>query len=112
VLVFDSSLEHQHSTLMKFSRKWFGPYVVVATHNNATYTLRELDGTILKIPVAGKWIKTFMRRDGRFNSDDIVDFETREEDEVKQHIQSQVKMRTCMNTKKIETWHIPEDVQV
>jgi hypothetical protein len=84
VLVFDSSLEHQHSTLRKFSRRWFGPYVVVATHNNATYTLRELDGTILQIPVAGKRIKKFRRRDGRFYSDDIADFETREEDEVEE----------------------------
>jgi hypothetical protein len=84
VLVFDSSLEHQHSTLRKFSRRWFGPYVVVATHDNATYTLRELDGTMLKIPVAGKRIKTFRRRDGRFYADDIADFETQEDEEVEQ----------------------------
>jgi hypothetical protein len=84
MLVFDSSLEHQHSTLMKFSRRWFGPYVVVAKHDNATYTLRELDGTMLKIPVAGKRIKTFKRRDGRFYSDDIADFAARENDEVEE----------------------------
>ena len=40
--------------------------MVVATHDNATYTLRELDGTILKIPIAGKRIKTFKRKDGKF----------------------------------------------
>jgi hypothetical protein len=84
VLVFDSSLEHQHSTLRKFSRRWFGPYVVVATHDNATYTLRELDGTMFKIPVAGKRIKTFRRRDGRFYADDIADFETQEDEKVEQ----------------------------
>jgi hypothetical protein len=84
VLVFDSSLEHQHSTLRKFSRRWFGPYVVVATHDNATYTLRELNGTMLKIPVAGKRIKTFKRRDGRFYADDIADFETQKDEEVEQ----------------------------
>jgi hypothetical protein len=84
VLVFDSSLEHQHSTLRKFSRRWFGPYVVVAAHDNATYTLRELDDTILKIPVAGKQIKTFRRRDDRFYADDITDFETQEDEEVEQ----------------------------
>lgn len=82
VLVFDSSLEHQHSTLRKFSRRWFGPYVVVATHDNATYTLRELDGTLLRLPIAGKRIKAFKRRDGRFHSDDIATFETQEEEEV------------------------------
>jgi hypothetical protein len=80
--VLDSSLEHQHSTLRKFSRRWFGPYVVVATHDNATYTLRELDGTMLKVPVAGKRIKTLRRRDGRFYADDIADFETPEDEEV------------------------------
>jgi hypothetical protein len=83
VLVFDNSLEHQHSTLRKFSRRWFGPYVVVATHDNGTYTLRELDGTMLKILVIGKRIKTFRRRDGRFYSNDIVDF-TAQNDEVEE----------------------------
>jgi uncharacterized protein YdaT len=58
--------------------------VVVATHNNATYTFRELDGKILKIPIAGKRIKTFKRRDGRFYADDIVDFENQEDEEVEQ----------------------------
>jgi hypothetical protein len=56
--------------------------VVIATHDNGTYTLRELDGTMLKIPVAGKWIKTSRRRDGRFYADDIADFETQEDEEV------------------------------
>jgi hypothetical protein len=62
VLVFDSSLEHQHSTIRKFARRWFGPYVVVTVHENATYSLRELDGTILRTPIAGKRIKAFRRR--------------------------------------------------
>ena len=82
VLVFDSSLEHQHSTVRKFSRRWFGPYVVVATYDNATYTLRELDGTVLKIPIAGKRIKAFKRRDGRFYSDDIAAFDIEERGEI------------------------------
>jgi hypothetical protein len=84
VLVFDSSLEHQHSTLRKFSRRWFGPFVVVTTHDNGTHILRELDGTMLKIPVAGKRIKIFRRRDGRFYSDNIADFAAREDDEVEE----------------------------
>jgi hypothetical protein len=84
VLVFDSNLEHQHSTLRKYSRRWFGPYVVVATYDNATYTLHELDGTMLKIPVAGKRIKTFRWRDRKFYSDDIADFTAQEDDEVKE----------------------------
>jgi hypothetical protein len=56
--------------------------VVVATHDNATYTLHELHGIMLKIPVASKRIKTFKRRDGRFYSDDIADFTAQEDDEV------------------------------
>ena len=81
VLVFDSSLEHQHSTVKKFSRRWFEPYMVVATYDNATYTLRELDGNVLKIPIAGKWIKAFRRRDGRFYLDDIATFHIEERGE-------------------------------
>ena len=76
MLVFDSSLEHQHSTLRKFARRWFGPYVVVAVHDNATYTLRELDGTTLRIPIAGKRMKAFKRRDGRFCFENNEGFET------------------------------------
>jgi hypothetical protein len=84
ILVFDSSLEHQHSTLRKFSRRWFGSYVVVATYDNATYTFHELDGTMLKIPIVGKWIKTFKRRNGWFCPDDVADFITHEVDEVEE----------------------------
>ncbi len=74
VLVFDSTLEHQHSTVRKFARRWFGPYVVVKVHDNGTYSLRELDGTHFKTPVAGKRVKAFKRRDGRFHVEDIDEF--------------------------------------
>ena len=62
VLVYDSSLDNQHSTIRKFAKRWFGPYVVKRVNDNATYLLRELDGTELKIPVAGKRVKLFQRR--------------------------------------------------
>jgi hypothetical protein len=71
VLVFDSSLEHQHSAKKKFSRRWFGPYVVTNVHKNGTYSLRELDGTLLRTPIAGKRIKAFKRRDGSFLTEDV-----------------------------------------
>ena len=74
VLVFDSTLEHQHSIVRKFARRWFGPYVVERVNNNAIYLLRELDGTMFKIPIAGKRIKVFRRRDGRFHSNDFESF--------------------------------------
>jgi hypothetical protein len=54
VLVYDSSLDNQHSTTQKFSRQWFGPYVVKKVEDNATYRLVELDGTPLALPIAGK----------------------------------------------------------
>lgn len=62
VLVYDSSLDHQHSSLRKFARRWFGPYVVWKTYDNGTYRLKELDGTMLQNPVAGKRVKIFKKR--------------------------------------------------
>lgn len=72
VLVYDSSLDNQHSTAKKFAKRWFGPYVVKQARDNATYVLRELDGTELKIPIAGKRIKLFRKRE---DSHTIEDFE-------------------------------------
>ena len=63
VLVYDSSMDNQHSTARKFSRRWFGPYVVKKVEDNATFRLLELDGTPLALPIAGKRIKIFKRRD-------------------------------------------------
>ena len=56
--------------------------MVIVVHDNATFIFRELDGIILKIPIVGKQIKTFKLRDGRFDHDDIVDFETHEQDKA------------------------------
>ena len=63
VLVYDSSLDNQHSTARKFSQWWFGRYVVKKVEDNASYRLAELDGAPLAIPIAGKRIKVFKRRD-------------------------------------------------
>ena len=63
VLVNDNSLDNQHSTARKFTKRWFGPYVVKKIENNATYFLAELDGTRLALPIAGKRIKIFKRRE-------------------------------------------------
>ena len=62
VLVFDSSLEHQHKSIRKFSHRWFGPYRVIEVRQNGTYILSEFDGTLLRIPIAGKRIKLFKQR--------------------------------------------------
>ena len=63
VLVYDSSFDNQHRTTRKFLKRWFGPYVVKEIENNATYFLAELDGTRLALPIAGKRIKIFKRRE-------------------------------------------------
>jgi hypothetical protein len=63
VLVYDSSLDNQHSTVQKFSQRWFGPYVVKKVEHNATYRLAELDSTPLVLPIARKRIKVFKGRD-------------------------------------------------
>ncbi|KAL3697011.1 hypothetical protein R1sor_011087 [Riccia sorocarpa] len=75
VLVYDNSLDNQHSALRKFSRCWFGPYVVVQVLDNATYLLRELDGTPLRVPIAGKRVKIFKRRDGEDEFVEMVEDE-------------------------------------
>jgi hypothetical protein len=82
--MFNNGLKHQYNTLRIFSQRWFGSYVVVTTYDNATYTLRELNGTMLKIPIVGKWIKTFRRRDSRIFFNDVADFEIHEVDEVEE----------------------------
>ena len=71
ILVFDSILEHQYSIVRKFARRWFGPYVVERINDSATYLLRELDRTMLRIPVVGKCINVFWRKDGRFFYNDL-----------------------------------------
>jgi hypothetical protein len=62
VLVYDSSLDHQHSTVRKFAERWFGPYIVKKVYENFTYKLSELDGTLILNVVAGKRIKIFKKR--------------------------------------------------
>ena len=70
---------------------------MVKVHDNATYALRELDGTLLRIPVAGKRIKAFKKRDGMYllgdtttedlnlspqeDDDGVIEEETEEEED-------------------------------
>ncbi|KAL3679385.1 hypothetical protein R1sor_022341 [Riccia sorocarpa] len=95
VLVYDSSLENQHSAERKFARRWFGPYVVITVHDNATYSLRELDGTPLKLPIAGKRIKYFKKRE----ADGDFDFSSRKEPDLLQQD----------DTHEYESWDEEED---
>ena len=62
VLVYDISLDNQHKTTRKFARRWFGPYVVTSANDNTTNHLAELDGSRLVVPIAGKRVKIFKKR--------------------------------------------------
>ena len=56
MIVYASILEHQHSTVRKFSRRWFDLYKVGQDRDNGTDQLSELDGTLLQSPVAKKHV--------------------------------------------------------
>ena len=62
MIVYDSSLDHQHTTTRKFAKRWFGPYEVQKVFDHGSYRLCELDGTILRVPIAGKRVKIFKKR--------------------------------------------------
>ena len=64
VLVRREDIEHHFRAERKFQRRWNGPFVVVAIDTaTSTYTVRELDGTVLQQRYPGKRIK-FFHRDG------------------------------------------------
>ena len=62
MIVYDSSLDHQHTTMRMFVKRWFGPYEVRKVFDNGTYRLCELDGTTLRVPIAGKRMKISKKR--------------------------------------------------
>ena len=73
-MVYANNLDNQHKTTRKFARRWFGPYVVTSANDNATYHLAELDGSRLAIPIAGKRVKIFKKRqDENPDLDDLDD---------------------------------------
>jgi hypothetical protein len=63
VLVNNNSLDNQHSAVRKFSRRWFGPYIVQKVKDNANYHLTELDSTPIALPIVGKRVKIYQRRE-------------------------------------------------
>ena len=47
--------EHQHFQHdLKGQPRWFGPYVVVKCRESGAFILQELDGTVMKRPIAWK----------------------------------------------------------
>ena len=61
-MVYDNSLDNQHNAMRKFTRRWFGPYVVMSADDNATYHIAEHDGMRIAVPVMRKRIKSFQKR--------------------------------------------------
>ena len=62
MIFYDSSLDHQHTMMLTFAKRWFGPYEVRNVLHNGTYRLCKFDGTILRVPIGGKWVKIFKKR--------------------------------------------------
>jgi hypothetical protein len=61
VLVHESWLDAQHGN--KGALRWSGPYIVHAPRGPNAYTLRELDGTVLKGSFTRNRVKLFYYRD-------------------------------------------------
>ena len=62
MIVYDNNLDHQHRTIRKFTRRWFRPYEVRKAFANGTYRLSEVNRTILRVPIGGKWVKIFKKQ--------------------------------------------------
>src|SRR5258708_39974270 len=62
VLVYNEALENQMSG--KGTLKWRGPYAVVARQPSGAYVVQELDGSVLKQPIAWKRMKSYVPRRG------------------------------------------------
>ena len=60
--MYNNNLDNQHSSMRNFVRRWFGPYMVKSSNNNATYHLVELNGTRLATPIAKKKVKIFKKQ--------------------------------------------------
>lgn len=61
VLVKNSALEVQHGR--KMEDRWLGPFRMVKRTSQGAYVLDELDGTRLKLAVAGNRVKRYYQRD-------------------------------------------------
>jgi len=85
VLISNDNLSNQHSTVKKFALRWRGPFVVVIVHQNATYTVRELDGSLHSERYAGKRVKLFKRR-LYFHREEIEEEEEEEEEDLDSQI--------------------------
>ncbi len=58
VLVYNKALENRMNS--KGALHWCGPYAVVARCPSGAYVVQELDSSVLKQPIAWKWMKLYM----------------------------------------------------
>ncbi|PCH33220.1 hypothetical protein WOLCODRAFT_51538, partial [Wolfiporia cocos MD-104 SS10] len=63
VLVHETWLDLQQGN--KGALRWSGPYIIHEKYQSGSYCLRELDGTVLKEPVAANRLKLFYYREDR-----------------------------------------------
>ena len=62
MIVYDNTLDHQRSSIWKFTKRWFRPYKVRKAFDNGTYRLCELDGTVLRVAIEEKRVKIFKKQ--------------------------------------------------
>ena len=62
VVVYNEALENRMDS--KGALHWRGPYAVVARHPSRAYVVQELDGSVLKQPIAWKRMKSYVSRRG------------------------------------------------
>ncbi len=62
MLVYNEALENRMNS--KGALRWRGPYAVVARRPSGAYVVQELDGSVLKQPVAWKRMKSYVPRQG------------------------------------------------
>src|SRR5260370_9780732 len=60
VLASNECQHFQHD--LKCQPRWFGPYIVVKHRESGAFILQELDGTLMKQPIAWKHIKLYHYR--------------------------------------------------
>ena len=62
VLIANEILKNQHG--QKGAMCWFRPYAVILQHLSGAFVLQELDGAVLKQPVAWHRLKSYIPRKG------------------------------------------------
>ena len=113
-MVYDSNLETQNTAIRKMVKWWFGPYEILHVFPNATYKLCELDGTEMKVLIAGKRIKLFKKRDGQMLYEDLdkQQFHADAKFDMEQGHEAVDEDEDQDKDADVSSWHLSEEVQV